>query len=168
MEDSTRKVIIGVIIFFTILICGLLIFTDYQEKNKKEEENSIKDITFRGLSLEEHYTADSHVIFDSKYEYLHGQVGISTDKNGIIYYLCFFTTYDAKGNKTNNISNAKIRYKDNLLTTYEDFVEFFDDGDVSINDENNSKTVEYRDDDVYLTLYIKNEELINVELEKLD
>ena len=38
MEDSTRKVIIGVIIFFTILICGLLIFTDYQEKNKKEED----------------------------------------------------------------------------------------------------------------------------------
>lgn len=168
MEDSTKKVIVRVAIFFTVLICGLLIFTNYQEKNKKEEVNSIKDLTFRGLSIDEHYTADDHIIFDAKYEYMEGQVGISTDKDGVIYYLCFLTTYDEKGNKTNDISNAKIKYKDNLLTTYEDFVEYFEDGDVSINDENNSKTIEYREDNIYLTLYIKNEELINVELEKID
>lgn len=165
MEEN-KKLIVGIVVFFTVLICVLLVITNIDKMDKKDETNSIKDITFRGFSLGEKYHASEHIIFDAEYEYLEKEIGISTDKNGVIYYLCFFSTFDKDGNRTNSIEKARIKYKGNILKTYDDFIKYFEEGSVHRVEGSDLKKIKYVDGNVTLTLTLRSEELINIELEE--
>lgn len=162
--ERNKKIIVGVVIFIAILMCGFLIVT---KSDKKESEiNSIRDITFSGFKLGGKSDAEMQIIYDASYGYMYEEVGLSIDKNGIIYFLCFYSSFDVDGNGINSIEDAKISYKGNLLKTYDDFIEYFGEGSISRVEDSNLEEVTYIEENVTLTLTLRNGNLINVELEE--
>ena len=108
-----------------------------------------------------------NIVLDGPYSYQYENICIDTDINDNIDYLGFFTSSDAQGNKIKSIEDINIEYNNNKLETIADFKENLGNGTES-NESSNKYYIRYYDNNLELSLFIINDEIYNVILEKIN
>lgn len=137
-------------------------------ENNIAENKSLNELSFNGIKISDKIEEKmKNIVLDGPYSYQYENICIDTDINDNIDYLGFFTSSDAQGNKIKSIEDINIEYNNNKLETIADFKENLGNGTES-NESSNKYYIRYYDNNLELSLFIINDEIYNVILEKIN
>lgn len=136
------------------------------------EDKSLSDLSFNGIKIGDKLEEKmKNIVFDWVYLYQYEDIGINAHANDDIYYLGFFGTTNIFDETGRHIENVNIAYNGNKLETVSDFKENFGDGtetEKETSEFGEDYNIYYYDNDLELSLYIRNDRVINVVLREKD
>lgn len=178
-----NKKVIG-LIFAIIILVIIIVICIAVNKGKNEEKNTIntmnteknidKDkslnkILFNGIKIGDPIQEEmKNLVLDAQYLYEYENICISVDVNDNINYLGFFTTTNARGEKTKSINDIDIKYNNNKLETITDFKENIGNGTETEKNDEGDYYINYYDDELELSIFVKNNEIYNIILQEKD
>lgn len=162
-----NKIVITVVCVL-IVILGIAIFyflnrnnNDINsDENNVTEDVSLTDITFNGLRIGDKIDEQmKNLVLDALYyKYEYNNICIDTDDNDNIFYLGFFTSDITVG-------DVNIEYDGSKLETISDFKDKFGNGLLEKSEFNSEDYyIKYYDDDLELSLFVRDNEVYNVVL----
>ena len=186
-----NKKILTVICIIVILIIIALIYIAINKTNSDDtgvntvttentlstepnipEDKSLSDLSFNGIKIGDKLEEKmKNIVFDWVYLYQYEDIGINAHANDDIYYLGFFGTTNIFDETGRHIENVNIAYNGNKLETVSDFKENFGDGtetEKETSEFGEDYNIYYYDNDLELSLYIRNDRVINVVLREKD
>ncbi len=159
-----NKIVITVVCVL-IIILGIVIFYFFNKDDNNNENNittnvALTDISFNGLRVSNKIDEKmKDLVLDAEdYKYEYNNICIDTDKNDNIIYLGFFTS-------DITIRDVNIEYDGSKLVTVSDFRDKFGNGLLEKSEYNSEDYyIKYYDDDLELSLFIRDNEVYNVVL----
>ena len=170
-DEHYRKMMFFWIIalFFLALLVVLDFITAYSQlKGANSALNAELDyskIHFEGLAIGQELPSEvrEHQVIDADFGYSWNNIAISTDNNGFIDQLAFYTTGTTE-NGGATINDVSIDYRGYPLKTITDFAMYF--GQTKILNFDHYKYLKYGDDHYSLDLTMMDNEVYNVILYK--
>ena len=160
MKKAITIILTAVIVFVVVL--GFLKLGD---KKPPMERIELGNISINGIKIGTTMSKDKqNLIMDgpTKFEYDH--VLYNVDSNNKVTKIIFHTIRSTDIG-TYGVAQADVYYKDTRLKTLKDFEEIFGEGETKP-EPDGYKTVIYEDYTATLRLYLKNNELLNIEIDK--
>ena len=168
-----NKKVIAVICVIFIIIVGIVLFmflnwdnksADSNSENNIVEDISLVDISFNGLKIGDKLEENmKNLVLDTiDYKYEYNNIFINADSNDNVFYLGFFTsdsTYSI------SIADVNIEYDGYKLETISDFRDKLGNGIMEKSEyDSEDYYIKYYDDDLELSLFIRDNEVYNVVL----
>ena len=161
-----KNKIVIIVVCVLIIIFGIVILCFLNKDNNNNENNITKDaalanISFNGLKIGNKIDEEmKKLVLDAEdYKYEYNNIFINADSNDNIFYLCFFSS-------DITIRDVNIEYDGSKLETISDFRDMFGNGLLEKSEYNSEDYyIKYYDDDnLELSLFIRDDEIYNVVL----
>lgn len=161
-----KNKIVIIVVCVLIIIFGIVILCFLNKDNNNNENNITKDaalanISFNGLKIGNKIDEEmKKLVLDAEdYKYEYNNIFINADSNDNIFYLGFFSS-------DITIRDVNIEYDGSKLETISDFRDMFGNGLLEKSEYNSEDYyIKYYDDDnLELSLFIRDDEIYNVVL----
>lgn len=160
-----KKIILFTSLSIILVLIGIFFYFRFVSNADGNGEEGISQISFDGIKIGDAIQEKmKNLVMDASYLYMYNEIGINVDENDIINYLNFYTIIDEV-----TVEDANIKYKNDKLSTLDDFEKHFGKGERKDYDNDNNDEnyiIEYKDGSYILELDIVDGELYNVCLEK--
>ena len=159
-----KNKIVIIVVCVLIIIFGIVILCFLNKDNNNNENNITKDaalanISFNGLKIGNKIDEEmKKLVLDAEdYKYEYNNIFINADSNDNIFYLGFFSS-------DITIRDVNIEYDGSKLETISDFRDMFGNGLLEKSEYNSEDYyIKYYDDDnLELSLFIRDDEIYNV------
>ena len=160
MKKALTIVITAIIVFVVVL--GMLKLGD---KKQPVERIELGNISINGIKIGTTMSKDKqNLIMDGPASYEYNHVLYNVDSNNKVTKMLFYTS-ESKDTGRYGVAQAEVYYKDTRLKTLKDFESIFGEGKTRT-EPDGYKTVIFEDYTATLSLYLKNNELLNIEINK--
>ena len=171
--------IFAIIIFVIIIVICIAVNKGNNEPNNTmegmnsekniDENKSLNNISFNDIKIGDLIQEEmKNLVMDAQYLYEYENININVDSNDNIIYLGFITTTNAEGEKTKSINDIDIKYNNNKLETITDFKENIGNGTETEKNDEGDYYINYYDDELELSIFVKNNEIYNIILQEKD
>ena len=158
------KIVITVVCVL-IIILGIVIFYFLNKDDNNNENNvttnvALANISFNGIKIGDKIDGEmKNLVLDAEdYKYEYNNIFINADSNDNIFYLGFFSS-------DITIRDVNIGYDGSRLVTISDFRDMFGNGLLEKSEYNSEDYyIKYYDDNLELSLFIRDNEVYNVVL----
>ncbi len=161
-KTNNKNSIITLLFIIIILLITIIILIIPKDKTSN---NMISNISINGIRIGKKANKRmKNLVMDASFKFEYKNVGFDVDDNDYITEIHFYRTQEGIDGPIYDIKKANILYKGNKLTTIKDFENILGKGKTS--KDLFFKIIEYKEDNLTLRLYIENNEIYNIEIEK--